>query len=506
MNPILNTHSLIGVIGAGSMGSGIAQVAAQAGHDVVLFDVAPEAATRGRERIAQDLGVAVQKGRLNAEQRDAALSRVHTARSLDDLREAQVVIEAIAEKLDVKQSVFKQVEALVSPQAILVSNTSSISITAIAQALNHPARFAGLHFFNPATRMKLVEVIAGVETSPAVIDQLHQLARAWGKTTVDAPNAPGFIVNRVARPYYAEGLRLLAEGVASASVIDGLLRQAGGFAMGPFELMDLIGVEVNLSVTQSVFEATAYDGRFAPHLIQQELARSGRFGRKSGQGFHAYNQGENGTALPLVTPAASAPTLRHGPDAGPLSALLARLREAGVALTQDNALPSAQLAMGDVRLALSDGRTAAQLAHEGGLAHILIDLSHDWARTPVLGCTASRGARQALPELATLLKQAGIGLVELDDVAGLVVMRTVCCLANEAADMLSWTRTAAADIDTAMKLGTAYPKGPLAWADELGATLVHTTLRHLQAHYGDARYRQAPRLSRAHHEGAAFHG
>ena len=277
----LNTSTAVAVIGAGSMGAGIAQLAAQSGHPVRLFDAQPGAAAAALQRIAADLAGAVQRGKLDAAARDAVLARIGVAEQVDALAGCGIAVEAIVERLDAKQALLRQLEATLGPDAVLATNTSSISITAVAQGLQHPQRLIGWHFFNPATRMKLVEVIPGIETDPALVAAMHALSRAWGKTSVDAPNAPGFIVNRVARPYYAEGLRLLAERLAPAPAIDKLMREAGGFAMGPFELMDLIGLDVNLSVTESVFQATAFDPRYAPHLVQQELVRSGRFGRKS---------------------------------------------------------------------------------------------------------------------------------------------------------------------------------------------------------------------------------
>ena len=226
---------------------------------------------------------------------------------LDALAGCGLAVEAIIEKLDAKKALFAQLEALLGERAVLATNTSSISITAVAQGLQHPERVIGWHFFNPVTRMKLVEVIRGVETDPALAQAMHALSKAWGKTSVDAPNAPGFIVNRVARPYYAEALRLLAERIAAPEAIDRLLREAGGFAMGPFELIDLIGADVNLSVTESVFAATAWDSRYAPNIIQQELVRAGRFGRKSGRGFYDYRDGAKPPRPAVVAPAALPP-------------------------------------------------------------------------------------------------------------------------------------------------------------------------------------------------------
>jgi 3-hydroxybutyryl-CoA dehydrogenase len=500
----LNPSTAVAVIGAGSMGAGIAQLAAQSGHPVRLFDAQAGAAEHGLKRIAADLDGAVKRGKMDAASRDAVLARITVATSIDQLADCGLVVEAIVERLDVKQGLFHQLEAFVAPDAVLATNTSSLSITAVAHGLARPQRLIGWHFFNPATRMKLVEVIAGVETDPALVSAMHALATAWGKTSVAAPNAPGFIVNRVARPYYAEGLRLLAERIAAAPAIDRLMREAGGFALGPFELMDLIGLDVNLAVTESVFQATACDARYAPHLIQQELVRAGRFGRKSGRGFYEYGKDAAAPAVANVTAADACGTLEVCANPGLLGSLVQRLQAAGVHVTRHDGLPDETLALGDTRVALTDGRTAAERCD--GSALILLDLARDFSTTTTLGATTSPAAAARLPALAALLQGANIALVALADVAGLVLMRSVCCLANEAADVMTWTGTRAADIDIAMVLGTAYPVGPLAWADSLGAPRVVGVLANLQAHYGEARYRRAPLLSRLHFSAGRFHG
>ena len=507
---LLNRSTTVAVIGAGSMGAGIAQLAAQSGHAVRLHDAQAGAAAAALGRIAADLDGAVKRGKLQPDERTAVLARITAADTLDALDGCGLVVEAIVERLDVKQGLFRALEKVLAPDAVLATNTSSISITAVAQGLQHPQRLIGWHFFNPATRMKLVEVIPGVETDPALVPALHALSKAWGKTSVDAPNTPGFIVNRVARPYYAEGLRLLAEGLAPAATIDKLMVEAGGFALGPFELMDLIGLDVNLSVTESVFQATAYDPRYAPHVIQQELVRSGRFGRKTGRGFYDHGKGAAPRSVPTVPasdPAAAPHTLHCASQPGLLLPLLERLKAAGVHVATREGLPDETFALGDAHIALTDGRSAAERgAANDGAPLLLLDLARDYATTTHLGAAANLKGAAHLGALASVLAAANIALTGLADVAGLALMRTVCCLANEAADVMTWTGTTARDIDTAMLLGTAYPIGPLAWADALGAARVATVLANLQAHYGEVRYRRAPALSRARFDNARFHG
>lgn len=504
----LGRDTAVAVIGAGSMGAGLAQLAAQSGHSVLLFDAKAGAAGEAVKRIAADLKGAAQRGRITAQECEGTLGKIHVAEAVESLEGCGLAIEAIVEKLDVKRSVFQQLEAVLGTEAVLATNTSSISITAIAQGLRRPQRLIGWHFFNPATRMKLVEVIPGVETDPALVSAMHVLSREWGKVSVDAPNAPGFIVNRVARPYYAEALRLLAEQAAAPSTIDKLLREAGGFAMGPFELMDLIGVDVNLSVTESVFQATGHDDRYTPHLIQQELVRSGRFGRKSGRGFYSYKEGASDVAtVEAVAPAAACKELRVSYTAGLLEPLVQRLARSGVAVTRDYCLSDQTMAVDETVIAVTDGRTAAQYAEirQAGPV-VLLDLARDYATTTMIGASANVRGEAHLPEVAAVLQSAGIELIALADVAGLVVMRLVCCLANEGADVVTWSGAKPADIDTAMRLGTNYPIGPLAWAEQIGVSRVVNVLSNLHAHYGVARYRRAPSLSRAHFERGSFHG
>ncbi len=279
----------LGVVGAGTMGSGIAQVAALAQFDVVLYDVNDTILRQALERIKADFKKGVEKGKLTQEQTTAAFSRIHPRTHLTDLSHSDIVIEAVIEDLRMKKDLYKHLEADTKPNTILASNTSSLSITAIASALQRPERVVGMHFFNPAHIMKLVEVIKGEQTSQEIVQRTIELAKELGKTPVVAKDTPGFIVNRVARPFYGEALRLLGENVASVEEIDRIMKLEGGFAMGPFELMDLIGLDINLSVTQSVFDQYFGEPRYRPHPIQKRMVESGMLGKKTGRGFYDYN-------------------------------------------------------------------------------------------------------------------------------------------------------------------------------------------------------------------------
>lgn len=279
--------AVIGVVGAGTMGAGIAQVAAWSGHRVVLFDIAPDFVARGTAGIARLLRRGAEKGRHTPDAAEAAIARIGGTVTLDDLGPCGLIIEAAPERLDLKRDLFARLEAVVDAEAILATNTSTLSVASIAGGLARPERVCGLHFFNPAPLMPLVEVIRGPRTDPAVAATVVGLARLWGKTPVEAQDRPGFIVNRVARPFYGEALRLLGEGAADVATLDRLARDAG-FPMGPFELMDLIGIDVNYAAACSVYEGFFHDPRFRPHPIQRAMVESGRLGRKTGHGYYAY--------------------------------------------------------------------------------------------------------------------------------------------------------------------------------------------------------------------------
>lgn len=270
------------------MGAGIAQVAAMAGYDVIMYDLKPEMLEKGRQTITKNLDKGIEKGKVSEETKEKALSKIRTTANLDEVK-ADLIIEAVVERLDVKQELFKKLEEINGESTILATNTSSIPVTRIGASLKRPENFLGLHFFNPAHIMKLVEVIRGVATSDEVAQAGFEFAKKVGKTPAVAKDSPGFIVNRVARHFYVESLKIAEEGVADVETIDGLIEGAG-FRMGPFRLMDLIGVETNFSVTKSMFEAFHYDSKFRPSRIQEQKVDAGHFGRKSGRGFYSYDK------------------------------------------------------------------------------------------------------------------------------------------------------------------------------------------------------------------------
>ena len=492
----LDLDTQIAVIGAGAMGAGIAQVAAQAGHNVLLYDARPDAISQAIKNIDSQLGRRVAKGRLSAEQHSMTVARLQPAHSLSELADAGLIIEAIVEDLQVKRNLFRQLEDCCSADCIFASNTSSISITSLAAELRHPERMLGMHFFNPAPVMALVEIISGLASAWQLADRLYATALAWGKKPVHARSTPGFIVNRVARPFYAESLRLLEEGAADFATLDALLRDAGGFRMGAFELTDLIGHDVNYAVTCSVFEAYYGDPRFQPSLIQKELVDAGFLGRKSGRGFYRYDA----AAVPEpVAALQSTADVRHCVVEGHLGVaqpLVQRLRDAGVEVSMRPG--NGYLRVEDTVLALSDGRLATERARAEGLENlVLFDLAHDYASTSRLGLSWShKTSPEALDHAVALLGKTAIAATPLSDIPGLAVLRTLAMLANEAAEALLHGVASAADIDLAMQAGVNYPQGPLAWADRVGADYILRTLENLQRVYGDVRYRPSLQIRR----------
>jgi 3-hydroxybutyryl-CoA dehydrogenase len=491
------------VVGAGIMGAGIAQVAAQAGHAVLLFDMRDGAARDAKAKLASTFDGLVGKGKLTTDAAQATLARIEPLAKIEGAGDVGVVVEAIVEHLDVKRALFKQLEAIVGAQCVLATNTSSISVTAMANGLQYPGRLVGMHFFNPVPLMKLVEVVSGLHTEAAVAEAVFELGKHWGKTPVHAKSTPGFIVNRIARPFYAETLALLQEQAATPQVLDACVK-AAGFRMGACELMDLIGHDTNFAVTNSVYEANFFDKRYGPSLVQRELVDGGLLGRKSGRGFFRYPDGV--PSLPVAlhdAPATAREVTVHGDGAVAdfLEGAAAKALEPqgwGPARVRDSAWTG--LSIDGARLVLTDGRTAGEMAAVLGRPDVavfdrplVLPASPGTALAFAVAPRASEAWRmQADAWLAAL----GFAPLPLADAPGLAVARTVAMLINEAADAVQQGVCSQADADAAMKLGVNYPAGPFEWLAAWSAREVVALLDALDHHYRGERYRASPLLRR----------
>ncbi len=511
----------VGICGAGTMGAGIAEVCALAGLRVLLYDAYPQALQRALTRIREELEQAVQRGRIGPAVLQEVLERIVPVEDLEALAPTELVIEAAPEDLNLKKELFGRLGTL-CPEAILATNTSSLSVAELAAASPGSHRVAGLHFFNPPPRMPLVEVVHAPQTSPEVVERLVAFARAVGKTPVVVRDSPGFLVNRVNRPFYTEGLRLVGEGLADPATVDRAVREAGGFRMGPFELMDLVGIDVGYAVSQSLHQAFFGESRFRPHPLQREMVLGGRLGRKTGQGFYRYD------APQAPPPPLPLPDPHPGPYAvagrSELATELARrLRERGVAVVEVADPPD-----GPLTVAAAFEAEVEDRARKRTLVQAL-DRALPEGAVLLVACTNTASAEVAswvsrperlagyitLPPLedrkllewtahertevdpTPWLAALGLPLLQVGDAPGGIFPRVLAALVNEAAFALGEGVACREDIDLAMRLGVNHPFGPFAWAERVGIRAIAGILEGLQAYYGEERYRTAPLLRRA---------
>ncbi|HSW16844.1 MAG TPA: 3-hydroxyacyl-CoA dehydrogenase [Ramlibacter sp.] len=481
----------VGIVGAGAMGRGIAQVCAAAGCAVRLFDAVPEAASRAREAVRADLAQGVAKGKLAQEDADATLERIRPAATLEAFADCDLVVEAIVEQLEAKQQLFRSLEQIVGAGCILATNTSSLSVTAIAAACAQPQRVAGWHFFNPVARMRLVEVVQAPRTSGAVVDALVALSKKVGHRAVVTSDSPGFVVNHAGRAFVTEGLKLLAERAAPHPVLDAILRDCAGFRMGPFELLDLTALDVSVPVMESIHSQYYGDDRYRPAALARTRMAAGLLGRKSGEGFYKYEAGA--PQQPPATPAAAIaaasvwwPT--DGPGALPdtVVALLGAVKR------------QADPARADVILLAPIAKDLSST-----VADMALDATRAIAVDPIF-CGKSGVTLMASPATSAatvyaaqaLFGTQGITAHVIADSPGYVAPRVVACIVNLACEMAQQGVASPADLDAAVRLGLGYPAGPFEWGDRLGAKRILEVLQALQGTFGDQRYRPSPWLVR----------
>ncbi|MEK6220883.1 MAG: 3-hydroxyacyl-CoA dehydrogenase [Chloroflexota bacterium] len=501
----------IGIVGAGTMGAGIALTALYKGYDVVLQDSFPQSlenATVYLEKFLKKKGL------------EDHIKKINITDDLSEMAAADIVVEAIIEDLEIKRTLFQELEKICKDTVILATNTSTLAVTAIAAVVERPERVAGMHFFNPAPILPLVEIVSGVETSPDVILALHELAEALGKTPVVTNDTPGFIVNRVARPFYGEALRLLGEGVADHQTIDRIIETGAGFRMGPFRLMDLIGIDINATAMKSMYEQTFGEPRYRPHWIQMQKMQAGALGRKTGKGFYDYEdiqegggpEEEKSSATPGDIILSEGSWLPGGQvlfessgfqvqkylqnSVKPQICLIAAGRDEGLEQLvdmYDNTLPAdIPILVQSVDVTLSEILTWVKSPHricgidglffaEGGLVTLAEHSDLDDAQKK---------------QVEVVFQMLGKTAIWVQDSPALVLPRVILMIANESAFANLEGVADEETIDLAMRLGVNYPKGPIAWANEIGFTKVVQVLDHLHDEYGEERYRACIQLRR----------
>lgn len=482
----------VGVIGAGAMGRGIAQVSAVAGCSVQLFDTNKEAVLRALDAVRNDLAQGVAKGRVSQEDADSTIARIEPVYELGNLSDCELVVEAIIEQLEIKQNLFRELEAIVKPDCILASNTSSLSVTAIAAACQHPNRVAGWHFFNPVSRMKVVEIIKAPRTTTEVVDALVVLSRRIGHRAVVTSDSPGFVVNHAGRAFVTEGLKLLAERTAEHQVLDAILRTCAGFRMGPFELLDLTGLDVSVPVMESIHTQYYGDDRYRPVSLARTRLLAGLLGRKSGQGFYSY-EGKN-VEQPLQPEPVGVPTKAtlwwstNGPAGLPDS--IAALLPAGTRMAAAHQANVFFLA--PLRRDLSS--TVADLKLDPTKAVAIDPLFSGPAGVTLMACPGT--AVGTIEAAQAIFAAQAIPTFVIADSPGYVAPRVVACIVNLACEMAQQGIASPADIDAAVRLGLGYPAGPFEWGDRLGVKRLLEVLEGLHATFGDQRYRPSPWLVR----------
>lgn len=491
------TFTTVGIVGAGAMGRGIAQIAAQAGSTVLLFDTQHDAVIKGRDAVFSQWDKLMEKGRLDTGQVETFKARLQAAASLADLAGCDLVVEAVVERLDVKRSLFAELESLVSPQAVLATNTSSLSVTSIAAGLKHPGRLAGYHFFNPVPLMKVVEVIAGLKTDPAVCDRLAAHARQMGHTPVQAQDTPGFIVNHAGRGYNTEALRIVSEGIADFATIDRILKDQAGFRLGPFELMDLTGLDVSQPVMESVYRQYYDEPRYRPSVIGAQRLAGGVLGRKTAEGFYRYVDGAAQVpAEPAVPVVDELPPVWVSARATRRSELYQLLKDLGASRIETGQSPSSQ-ALSLVAPLGFDVTTVSVVERLDPARTVGIDMLIDDKATKRRVLATNPATRTDMRDAAhALFARDGKPVSVIRDSGGFVTQRVLAAIVNIASDICQQRICTPRDLETAVTLGLGYPLGPLAMGDRYGPANMLEVLFNMGTVYGDPRYRPSPWLRR----------
>nr|WP_269117296.1 3-hydroxyacyl-CoA dehydrogenase [Psychrobacter sp. Ps6] len=510
------TVNTLAIVGTGIMGMGIAQIAAQAGIQVFLYDAKVGAAEQGRQSLQAMLEKLTAKGKFSDDELQAMLSNLIVVQELSQIATAEIVVEAIIENLDIKKQLFAQLESVVTADTILATNTSSLSVTAIAADCDYPERVAGFHFFNPVPLMKIVEIIPGISTQQSVVDALTNLAKRMGHLGVVAKDTPGFIVNHGGRAYGTEALKILGEGVASFEQIDRILRDGAGFRMGPFELLDLTGIDVSHPVMESIYDQFYHEARYRPHPLTRQMLVGKKLGRKAGEGFYHYENGQklstataqDQSSEALISDAVITSVWVGADLVEDKTQLVDYLKSQGITIDDnDTPHPNSLVLLAIYGEDTTNAAIRYQIDPKQAIAiDMLTELTMHRTLMPSI-VTQERFVAQAYALFSSSKvnkdldstqtdAQEAVSATLITESTGFVAQRVIAMVINLGCDIAMQKIATPEDIDNAVKLGLGYPYGPISWGDHLGASRVLLILERIYAFTGDPRYRPSPWLQR----------